>query len=187
MAPPKKIVLRALGDSHLRAIGMVAAQWSSLEFSLLWVLSQEFKIKPSEAVILAGAQNAAAWCEMLRKQTNPPHKLGAQKRLSSIDKLALEVGKLLKLRNDIVHTAWDAPRVGIISGVMADRKRLKASDKATGSGIPKRGSKLFTDTDFTATEMIAVATRIAKVEQDMLVWLDRRSQPNRLLNLLQKP
>jgi hypothetical protein len=193
MAPPKKAVLRALSDSHLRAIGMVAAQWSSLEVTLLWIVSRAFKIRMSQAVILAGAQNAPAWCEMLRKEMNPPIERGKKTPTTKLDKLAEEVAKLLKLRNDVVHTAWDPHgEYGLIDGeagevLNARLPRIKAAHKASGTGIPKRGSKLIIETELTAAEMIAIATRIEAVEQALFVWWRQRNQTNRLADLLRTP
>jgi hypothetical protein len=195
MAPPKKAVLSALGNSHLRAIGMVAAEWSNLEVSILWTVSRVFGIKMSQAVILAGAQNATAWCDMLRKETNPPVIPGKPQEQTKLDKIADKVTKLLTLRNNVVHTAWhEQAEYGLIYGEAADalnarssRPKLKSTHKATGTGIPKRGNKLFIDTSLTAAEIIALANRIAAVEQELFVWKRQRDRTNRLAELLKTP
>lgn len=168
MSAPKKPVLKALSDSHLRAIGMVAAHWARLEVTLLWIISRTCNIELKQAVILAGAQNATAWCEMLQKLTTPEQEAGKPKIRTPIDEIVEKVKLLLTSRNNIVHTSWFDTRdfsVGLINFV---DERPKANQKARGAGIPKRGRKIFLDTSYTAKEMLKVASEIQAVEQALL-------------------
>lgn len=187
MSALKKPVLKALSDSHLRAIGMVAAHWAQLEVTLLWIVSRVCKIELKQAVVLAGAQNATAWCEMLRKLTSPVQEVGKPKIRMPIDPICETVQTLLKERNNIVHTAWYDARdftVGLINFVDV---RPKATQKARGAGIPKRGSKIFLETSYTARERLKVASEIQAVERSLFGWWDQRQKVSRLAELQRNP
>lgn len=175
---PKKQVLKALSDPHLRAIGLVAAQWASLEISILWVLSKESSLSLTQTVVLAGSQNASAWCEMLRKLTDPERVPGKPKAKTDLDPITGEITALLTLRNSIVHTSWNTPESvgGLLNYVEAKTARPRAAHKAEGIGIPKRGNKIFSVTMFTTSEMLAIATRIQKVEQSLYSWEFQRQK-----------
>ena len=183
---PAKSVLKALGDSHLRAIGLVAAQWAELEMSVVWVLSRIADISLSKAVILAGAQNAVAWIDMIKKISYGIQQEGQPKIKTAIDPISKEIADLLKLRNDIVHTSWNQPSstAGLLDIEGKPNTRPRAALRAEGIGIPKRGSKVFSRTSLNTREMLKIATRIQEVEQTLFLWWNQRQKTNRLTELL---
>lgn len=174
MPAQKKPVLKALSDSHLRAIGMVAANWSRLEVTFLWVIARVVGIDFRNAVILAGAQNAMSWCDMLQKLTAPPE--GEQQHIKRVktplDAIRKEVETLQKERNNIVHSFWLDPNAKMHGGLLGLglEVRPKADRKASGTGIPKRGARVFLKASYDAKEMLGVATQIQKLEEDLLAW-----------------
>ncbi len=189
MGHPKKQILKALSDSHLRAIGLVAAQWAQLELTLISILSKTSNIPVKQTLILAGAQNATAWCDMLHKLTYEPHALGKPKVKTSLDPIRQRIADLQAQRNTIVHTAWFEPKAEIPSGLFGDipRARIRASQTAEGAGIPKRGNKIVTITSYSAKEMLAVASKIEKVELDVSSWHHQQQPTSRLIELLRTP
>ncbi len=174
MAAPTKPVLKALSDSHLRAIGMVAANWSRLEVAFLWVIARVADIDFKDATILAGAQNATSWCDMLQKLTAPPENVQQHFKLTKtpLDAIKKKVEALQRERNTIVHSYWLDPEANSRGGLLGLglKTRPNARQKASGTGIPKRGVKVFLKASYNATEMLGVAKQIQDLEEELLAW-----------------
>lgn len=177
MAPPKKRIHEALSPAHLKAIGRVAAQWSSLELTLIWVLSKVTDIPLSTMLLLVGSQSTKQWCDMLIKITRDSknfHSIlarGPKPVQTELDILCAEIEDLRPLRNQIVHATWDPPTVRI--------GRLKAKDKAEGTGI-KRNAGMLNVFQYSSLEMLKIANRIEAVEQAAFDWLNLRKKRLRL-------
>ncbi|TKS58241.1 MAG: hypothetical protein EWM72_03133 [Nitrospira sp.] len=165
----------SLTRSHLEAIGSVAAQWSSLESSMISAICKVAATNLHVTVVLAGPSAFASWVDMLivfaRSSEDHKHK---EKMLDSLCHLLL---KLQRLRNYIVHASWmDQKRgIGLIARVM-DPGITSAKDKAKGIGIPKRGRDVLVFVHWTAPQMRAVAKLIEKARL-MLVELSHRQKP----------
>lgn len=174
MVRKKKEVLKALSSAHLRAIGSVAAHWNLLELTLLWAISKIAKVSYSQAIIMAGAQNAEAWCAMLQKMTGDTKRPGPGAKPTKLDKLTTSVQELHAKRNEVVHASWH-PRTPIVAGLLSathpPSAPPKGKDKASGTGIPKRGKKVMNFIDYTSSEILAISNQIEKIEQDVYEWL----------------
>ena len=183
-----KPVLKALSDSHLRAIGLVAAQWADLEWSIMFILSKAFKLDFKHAVILAGAQNPEAWCRMINKLLYPQPAKGDPKIKRPLDKITDKIIKLSSKRNAIVHTSWFPPQPiagGLFSlGSKSVPARPKAGEAAEGAALPKRNPKIFLNISYNATQMLEVANEIAKVELELLSWWRQQPKTNLLAEML---
>src|SRR2546423_694411 len=107
----KNYVLRALSDSHLRAIGKVAAQWSSLEFYILRAVAEIAHVEHETVLMMLAAQGFSSWCEILAAlsgETTPKPKPKTHKP-TEIEAHLTELGILHAHRNKIVHCSWSAP------------------------------------------------------------------------------
>lgn len=186
MPAPKKPVLKVLSDSHLRAIGMVAANWSRLEVTFLWVIARVAEIEFKDAAILAGAQNAMSWCDMLQKLTAPPENVQQHLKIAKtpLDAIRKKVETLQRERNNIVHSFWLDPDASKRGGLLdlGIKVRPKAGQKASGTGIPKRGGKVFLKASYNAKEMLSVAKQIQDLEDELLAWERRMALIKALKN-----
>lgn len=181
MASTKNDLLRSLSTSHFRAIGRVAAQWNALELTILWAIGKESGLNMKTAAILAGSQNATAWCEMLKKLSGDTKTVTRKK--TALDTICARVTIAQKQRNDVVHAAWH-PREEIRGGLFGElpAQKPKAKDKILGTGVPKRGTSSFTVIEYDSTQMLAVAAEIESIEQALFDWLDPRMTRRRLEN-----
>lgn len=173
--PRKKAdVFRRLTNSHLQAIGRVAATWSLLELMVLSALSTISGIRLDKAIILAGPSAFASWLDMLAilARNSAEHK-HIEYELDALFKL---LKKLLNRRNHIVHAVWQIPRVGgpgLINSYIAP---LTARSKIEADGFPKRGKEWIIRVAWTPKQMRHVATLIAKA-RIMLLEIQMRTPP----------
>lgn len=173
MPAPKKPVLKVLSDAHLRAIGMVAANWSRLEVTLIWALAKIGDVDFRKAVILAGPQNAISLCEMLDKLLAPQSiKDPKPTKNTEFSKIKERIQALQRDRNNIVHSYWFGPNTNKLVGLLGIElnQRPTADQKVSGTGIPKRGNKVFLDNAYTAKEMLSVAKQIDELDMTILKW-----------------
>lgn len=162
----KEYVLRALSDSHLRAIGKVAAQWSSLETTMLRAIADVASIEFETLLLFVGSSGTKTWTELLIA-------LSGEGKKSLLSTLCHEINELYAMRNQIVHCDWKppiklTPGMGLLGATFTDPP--KATERATGTGIKKRSAQPLVPIAFTAREMLAVAKQIAAAERDLLGW-----------------
>lgn len=168
-------VLRALSDAHLRAIGKVAAQWSSLEFEILRVISDISRVDQQTTMIMVAAQGFISWCELLKALSGDvsPKPKPKNNTPTALESLVTAMGDLHRKRNNIVHCAWDAP-YGITPGMgligMYPLPAPKAREQASGRGLKKRQADPVFPIAYSATEMLAIAREISKAETALLAW-----------------
>lgn len=174
----KDYVLRALSDRHLRAIGKVAAQWSSLEFAILRCISDIAGIDHKTSLVMIAAQGFPSWCELLKALSGdvtpkPKPRMNTPTELESLVTLMLG---LHKHRNNIIHCSWSAP-YGITPGMgligMYSLPTPKAHEKATGIGLKKRERDPMFPIEYSASDMLAIAKRIDRAESALLGWRRR--------------
>lgn len=174
----KHYVLRALSDAHLRAIGKVAAQWSSLEFAILRVIADVARIDHQTALVMLAAQGFPSWCEILKAVSGDvtPKPKPVMNTPTALESLITEMLDLHRHRNNIVHCAWSAP-YGITPGMGLLGTYLlptpKANEKASGSGLKKRQNNPVFPISYTAKEMLAIASKIDKAETALHAWRRR--------------
>lgn len=181
MARPQTYTIKTLSTTHLRAIGKVAAEWSSLELTILLTLAAAAKVDFKTATILVGTQNVTVWCEMLKKLTGDsaaykkrkkkPGEPDTKKKPTELDRLCERINELQRERNEIVHAVWfPTTPLGLPDFDSFPPKTSKSKDKLLATTFPKRGKKTTKFTIKTAKEMLAVASGIAKVGLDLHVW-----------------
>lgn len=176
MAKQKNEILKALRDTHLRAIGKVAAQWSALEITILFVISKALNVSFTQATIVCGSQNASAWCDMLKKLTN-------ESKGSELATVCKTIEDLQSKRNNIVHAYWH-PRQEVANGLFGlNITPQKPPILARGIGVPKRGKEIFRQFEYAPQDILKVANEIAKAERSLFDW---HSQRQKRLLLAQK-
>jgi hypothetical protein len=180
MRKRKTEVQKILKPAHLQAIGLVAAQWNSLELSALIVLSEIAKINLAHTIIMAGASNIAGSLEMLKKVVKFSTDLNW--KLKELEQIADKIQKLQTRRNAVVHACWQDSSP-IIASAMAGKKIIP--DKAKGTGIPKRGMKILIDVIQSAEEMRDLAREIEDAQSELVLWKLRQQAPLSLLKLAQ--
>jgi hypothetical protein len=175
MAKQKSEVLKALRDTHLRAIGKVAAQWSALEITILFVISKTLNVSFSDATAVCGSQNASAWCDILKKLTKESKSAGLPEN-TELDRVCITITKLQTKRNDIVHGYWH-PRREMSSGLLGLSLNPNIPSKlASGIGVPKRGTKIFKLIELTPEDMLNTANEIAQAERALFEWHSQRQK-----------
>lgn len=175
MARKKNEVLKALRETHIRAIGKVAAQWSVLEITILFVIAKVLNVEFRDAVAVCGSQNATAWCDMLKKLTKESKSTGAPKR-TVLDNICQTISELQTKRNDIVHGYWH-PRKEVATGLLGlPLNPSKPPELASGIVVPKRGVAVFRQIEMTPSEMLKTANEIAKAERELFDWYSQRQK-----------
>ena len=184
-------VLRALSDAHLRAIGKVSAQWSSLESSIIWAISEVALVPHHTVLVMVGTQGVRPWFEILRSLSDD-HLL--PDRPTILGGLWTTVERLQGQRNAIVHCNWDAP-MSVIENEDggADvyyHPKPKSSNKAAGQGISRSKKAPVMEIAFTAKEMLKVAREIEEAQRVLLVWVfwwKKERQPAAVRKALASP
>ena len=173
MARKKSDIRAALTKSHLHAIGLVAAEWSLLEFYILFIISRMSETKLVTTTIMSGSGNVAGWLEMIQKfaDRNTDYAPG----IAKLKAVCKSIKSLQTERNNIVHACWLSS---------STRNYL---DKASGFGIPKRGKQTYIPVDKSAPEMRDAAKRIAAAQSALLSWWAAQPKPQaeRLASLAQ--
>ena len=156
MARNRSEIRKDLSKSHLHAIGLVAAEWSLLEFYILFILSKMTGMKLVTTVTLTAPSSIVSWLEALQKiaEREEAYKPG----IPRLKKMCKTITMLLTERNGIVHACW----------LGAGAKNHL--DKADGFGIPKRGKKIYVPVVKSAPDMRAIATQISEAQADLLAW-----------------
>jgi hypothetical protein len=175
VARRQALLSKRLTRSHLEAIGLVAASWSSLEAMMLECISKLTGIHVLEVTVLAAPAAFASWCDMLivicREKEQHKHKL------DELEKLIGLLKKLQTLRNYIVHATWLPYTHGkAIVDRLLDRGIASAHDKALAFGLPKRGQKIMLKIKWTAPQMRTVAELTHK-SSTMLRGICHQSTP----------
>lgn len=188
MPKEKSPVHKALRQTHLRAIGKVAASWSSLEVTVLFVIARLLGITTEKAVAVCGSQNMAAWCDAVKKITGQPK--SSVNKLAPVDaRLNAVCKELLRLqtqRNNIIHAYWTPNETMALSGLLSEYVKPKPGERASGIGMPKRGHEIFRSINLTPKEMLKVAADIEKVEQEFLSWFSDREKRLKYAKALQE-
>lgn len=166
----KDHVLRALSGSHLRAIGKVAAQWSSLETSVLSAISDISQVSHHTVLVMIGTQGFRQWFEILRAVSGE-HLL---KRPKPLGALWSKIEPLQKRRNEVVHCNWMAP-ISLTPGIgLLGASYLPtpaAHEQARGYGISRSKAAPVMPIAFSAREMLSVAREIEAAERALNAWL----------------
>lgn len=166
MARKKSAIRSALKPAHLQAIGLVAAQWNSLEFFTLWFISKLANIKLGEAIILAAPSNMMGWTQMLQKLARRSEEYSW--KTNELKPLCKRMNELQIERNAVVHAFWDKPDYA--SDLAAIAANITPPRRVTGVGIPKRGLSIFIDIAKSAAEMRDLAKRIEEAESALFSW-----------------
>lgn len=177
MSARKLSMQRILKPGHLQAIGLVAAQWNSLELNLLYVILKIANVPLATTTMLAAPAAFASWMDSLRKfaENSPEHKWKTIELLE----LCKAMQKLHTARNSVVHASWYAEYVG--SGIINAVRKVDPQGRVQGTGVPKRGTKVFTVIQHSAAEMRAIAKKIQEIESALFLWLAMKptaSPPN---------
>lgn len=160
-----------LTENHLKAIGLVAAEWSWTELcleNLIWEIAEISNAKgyaitthvPSETRI--NILSTLAHIGLANAALN--------------NELATTVARIRKLRterNNIVHSLWlsSKPResLGLMASAMKKRRKpIPASQKITA-----KGKIVITSKPLTAKQILAVANEITELVVDMYDLLER--------------
>ena len=170
MPRKKSQVRKALSDAHLKAIGTVAASWSSMEMTILYTMTKVANIPFQTTIILAGPSNLAAWSDMLKKLCDSTIKFRWNSK-----KLATLLEKIKKLsteRNNVVHASWSPDTADQPTGLLWTPPPNTNTPKiAKGMGVPKRGKNILIAVEKTAAEIRDVAKKIEATEQELFAWL----------------
>ncbi len=167
----RSMARNVLTDNHLKAIGLVAAEWSWTEMcleNLIWEIAEinhykgyaitthlpsETRINILSALAHIGLANAAL-----------------QKELNAI---VARIRQLRTERNNIVHAIWlsSKPResLGLITGAMGKRRKpVPALFKITA-----KGKIIMTSKPLTAKQIFTVGAEIAQLVTEMYDLLER--------------
>ncbi len=150
-----------ISPSHLQAIGKVAANWSALETTVIISISDISNVHTFHVFVMAGPAAFASWLDMLLVEIgNSPHHALRIREFEDLSSLLL---KLQRLRNCIVHATWESKDSGrgLVEAVM-NPTVVRARDKVTGFGIPKRGRNVIVKVTWTAKKIRLVADLISE-------------------------
>ncbi|MFA7383569.1 MAG: hypothetical protein WC001_08965 [Desulfurivibrionaceae bacterium] len=175
MARKKEYVLSALSDAHLRGIGKVAAQWSSLEYNILRVITDIARTDHKTTLVMLAAQGFTSWCEILKALSGDvtPKPKPQNNTPTVLETLITEMTALHRHRNSIVHCSWDAPfgltpGMGLIGAYPLPTP--KSHEKAKGSGLKKRQADPLFAIEYSAKEMLSISRKIDKAQTALLSW-----------------
>lgn len=164
MAKAPSEIRLALKPAHLHAIGLVAAQWSSLEINVLFAISIIGKIHLAKVFAIAPFSDLPSWLMMLRRLID--HAEDKWKEPLLID-ISNKIEKLRKKRNSVVHAAWSFPGEKLSNLLDPQMPR----EVASGTGIPKRGLKSVIAVEMTPKQIRAIAKEIEEVQQELREWM----------------
>lgn len=164
MAKAPSEIRLALKPAHLHAIGLVAAQWSSLEINVLLAISIIGKIHIAKVFAIAPFSDLPSWLMMLRRLID--HAEDKWKEPLLID-ISNKIEKLRKKRNSVVHAAWSFPTEKLSNLLDPSMPR----ELASGIGVPKRGLKSMIAVEMTPKQIRAIAKEIEVVQQEFRDWM----------------
>lgn len=167
----KTSVQNILRPEHLHAIGLVAAQWSAYELSVLHVLANVADNSIEDVLTLTNYASTHVIHEILSKYVGKKDKI-FKGIMDNANGLRLE-------RNAIVHSVWYIPS---FEGGLLSLASAKAPEIAVGFGLVK--SKTNSIVRYTPDEMFAVAKKIDDLETSLLVWHRERSKRLKLIDWL---
>jgi hypothetical protein len=131
----------------------VASEWSALEFAFQCAMVVVSQVPFAKIVALTAPTPMNGWIDilsnLLRQQANgatlPKDLTGMFERIKVAQ----------RDRNAIVHAVWSNQFPSDLQ-----RKTLRASDMAYGTGFPKKGQKLLVHQQYTAKQIRQVAMNI---------------------------
>lgn len=184
MPRPKARIRKALSDAHLKGIGLVAANWADLEFTLMFLVAKESGTTPDKAFSMIAGNGLLSWLEILRRLLLENKKEWLWERLAS-QKLYAKLTELNAQRNQIVHAAWHVPEpLNRLAALISQFESLPPPVEARGIGFKKKGPTTIV-VRFTAEEMRAVAKRIEEAREELISWA-AQSPPEEKRRLLAK-
>lgn len=165
-------IQKFLKPNHLQAIGLVAAQWSSLELTVIFIIAKIAKIDVASTITMVAPSNFASWLEMLRKLTIQSKELSWKE--PQLVKLSEKMRTLQTARNGVVHAAW-------MPGPNESNKRWPS---VSGIGIPKRGLKILLSIEKTPAQMRSISKAIEAAESALVSWHNLKREEPRIKGLL---
>lgn len=148
-----------LSPSHLQAIGKVASEWAALEFSFQWAMVKVSQVPYDKVVAFTASSPMNGWLDILtnlmRLQTRDAD-LG-----KPISVLFEKIRKAQAKRNAIVHAVWS-----IQFPKDWGKDRLYATNKAYGTGFPKKRKTPMVHQTYTAAEIRNVASEVRQVADE---------------------
>lgn len=185
MARPKSNIRKALSDAHLKAIGTVAANWSELEFCIMWLVAKESGTTLQKTIAMIGGNGISSWLKILQRLF---YESGSQwKWKNFVDlKLQVEIDELQGHRNAIVHAAWSEPQApSRLAELLYPQKGRKPPLVASGIGFKKGTPSITTGFEYTAAQIRSVAKRIEAMPQALIDWSVTPSPEQKRLQLAQ--
>lgn len=167
-------IQKFLKPNHLHAIGLVAAQWSSLELTVIFIIAKLAQLDVASTITLVAPSNFASWLEMLRKLTIQSKEIAWKE--PQLVKLSEKMRTLQTARNGVVHAAW-------MPGQTESNKKWPS---VSGIGVPKRGLKILLSIDKTPAQMRALAKAIESAESALVGWQNLRREEPQIKGLLGK-
>lgn len=168
MARPKAEVRKALSDAHLKAIGMVAANWSALEFTLMFLVAQESGTTTNKTFTLIAGNGINSWLQVLERLLENDGKGWKWQTLKTAG-LLKSLQDLQTHRNNIVHAVWNVPEpLNKLAQLVLQKVNLPPPVQAQGLGFKKGRSTVIIQ--YTAADMRSVAKQIAGMREELLKW-----------------
>jgi len=167
----RSLAKRFLTDSHLKAIGLVAAEWSYTELcleSLIWEIAG---IRGNKGYAIT--THIASETRINILSTLADTGLTNDDLKKDLTKIVARIRALRTERNNIVHSLWlsskPEPPLGLIEAVIKRRRKpIPASVKITA-----KGKLNITNRPLTAKQILVVAAEIGDLVSDMYDLLER--------------
>lgn len=164
MANQKLAISKNLSVAHLRAIGAVAATWSNLESTLLFMIADFAEVDAYKTISLIGPNGFGAWLDILYRiaDSSTKHRF----RVDTFNVIAKRLNDAHAKRNTVVHADWYGEKRGILS----EQTRLTGSHQAKAMAIRKRGKETAKSLKYTADEIVAIAKEIEDAQLALVLW-----------------
>ncbi len=161
-----------LSEGHLKAIGLVAAEWSYTETfleSLIWEVAGLDHERGYAITTHLQSETRIFILESLADTRIPNATIKAD-----IKKVVAEIRRLRTDRNNIVHSLWMSPNPpggGLISGALGAKRKRKPTPKSIK--IQAKGKVIITNKPYTSRQIMATVTEIADLVGRMSDLLDK--------------
>jgi len=173
MTTARSLVKHTLTERHLKAIGLVSAEWSWTELCLEQLVWEVAQMDSPIGQVFTAHSSADARLNMLLTlshlmQVDPD----AQADLLT---LAGRMKELKEQRNRVVHALWMSPRPatgGLISSAMKRRRK----PVPLSFRVIARRKVVFSTKPIPAKEIEEVAQRIAHLSHDMMALRERLNE-----------
>lgn len=159
-----------LTDNHLKAIGLVAAEWAYGEMwleSIIWHFAKIDNVTGYAITTHIGSETRINIIETLAdtRLTNPTLKAELKAVIARVRDLRTE-------RNNIIHSLWVSNRQTV---TLADLLAKKRPRKPTPDSvrIKAKGSLKITNKPYTSKAIAATADKIGKLVNDMYNLLSK--------------